>query len=83
MMLNFDENVINIAKQANNVEELLALAEENNIKLTVEQAREYFVQLNPECKELAEDELSKVSGGLAMRIPVKLLPDETSTSSST
>jgi hypothetical protein len=62
-MLNFNEAVLTKAKQANSVEELLTLAKENNIELTVEQAKEYFAQLNPQSDELADCELDSVVGG--------------------
>lgn len=43
--------------------ELLALAKENGIEMTEEQAKEYFAKLNTKTGELADDELDNVSGG--------------------
>jgi hypothetical protein len=62
-MSKFNEAVLAKAKKANSAEELLTLAKENNIELTVEQAKEYYAQLNPKSSEIADDELSNVAGG--------------------
>ncbi len=51
------------AKQAKTPEELAALAKENGIELTPEEANTYFAQLNPKTGELADDELEDVAGG--------------------
>ncbi len=51
------------AKQAKTPEELAALAKENGIELTPEEANTYFAQLNPKTGELADDELESVAGG--------------------
>ena len=50
------------AKQAKSVEELLALAKENGMELTEEEAKNYFAELNKE-GEIADEELDNVSGG--------------------
>ena len=50
------------AKQANSPEELLALAKENDVEFTREQAEAYFEQMN-KSGELADDELDNVAGG--------------------
>ena len=50
------------AKQANSAEELKALAKENGVALTDEQAAALFSKLNAS-GELSEDELNSVSGG--------------------
>ena len=55
--------MIEQAKAANTVEELLTLAKENNIEMTEESAKAYFAQLNPKSGELDEDLLVNVSGG--------------------
>ncbi len=55
--------MIEKAKEAKNVEELLALANENGWEMTEESARAYFAQLSPKNGELADDELDDVSGG--------------------
>ena len=58
-----NQELVNKARKAESVEELLALAKENGIELTNEQAKEYFAQLNPTKGELSDDELDDVSGG--------------------
>ena len=58
-----NQELVNKAKKAKSVEELLALAKENGIELTNEQAKEYFAQLNPTKGELSDDELEDVAGG--------------------
>ncbi len=60
MMTN--EELILKAKEAKNAEELLALAEENGVKLTEENAKAYFERLN-QSGELSDDDLDNVSGG--------------------
>ena len=51
------------AKEAKSIEELIALAKENGIELTVEKAKEYFAKLNAKNEELSDEELDNVSGG--------------------
>ena len=58
-----NEEILKKAKAAKSVEELLALAKENGIELTEEQAKAYFAQLHPTTGELADDELDAVAGG--------------------
>ena len=58
-----NQELVNKARKAKSVEELLALAKENGIELTNEQAKEYFAQLNPPKGELSDDELEDVAGG--------------------
>lgn len=62
-MTNFSNEILEKAKKINNAEELLVLAKENNIELTVEQAKAYFAQLNPKTVEFSDEELSNVAGG--------------------
>ena len=50
------------AKQANSPEELLALAKENNVELTQEQAEAFFEKIN-KSGVLSDDELDNVAGG--------------------
>ncbi len=50
------------AKECKSPEELLALAKENNIEMTEEEAKAKFAALNSE-GELSENELDSVSGG--------------------
>ena len=54
---------IEAAKAAKSAAELIALANENGVKLTDEEAKTFFEQLNPKCGELDDDELDNVSGG--------------------
>jgi predicted ribosomally synthesized peptide with nif11-like leader len=51
------------AKAAKSPEELIALAKENGIELSAEQADAYFARLNPKDGELGDDELDDVAGG--------------------
>ena len=51
------------AKEAKTPEELLALAKENGIEMTAEEAQKIFAQLHSQSGELADDELDNVSGG--------------------
>ena len=44
-------------------EELVALAKENNIALTAEQATAYFAELNDLEVELSDEQLNIVAGG--------------------
>ena len=50
------------ASAARSAEELLALAEENGIKLTKEEAAKYFADLRKE-GEIADEELKNAAGG--------------------
>lgn len=50
------------AKDAKSAEELLALAKENGIELTGEEAAKYYAELHRE-GEIADDELDNVAGG--------------------
>lgn len=51
------------AKEAKTVEELIAVAEKNNIELTEESANAYLQQLNRKTDEITDEELDNVSGG--------------------
>ena len=55
--------LIENAKKCSSVEELLAIAEKNGMKLTEEEAKAYFDRLHPQTGELADDELDNVAGG--------------------
>lgn len=59
----FTPELIEKAKTAKSVEELLAIAGENEAVLALDEAKTYFEQLNPKCGELDDDELDNVSGG--------------------
>ena len=62
-MPNFSSERIEKARQAKNAEELLALAGENGVEMTAEEATAYFAKLNPASGEMADDELENVAGG--------------------
>lgn len=57
------EEVLRKAVQCKNVEELMALAEENGIGLTAEDAAKLFTVISLEASELTEDELDTAAGG--------------------
>lgn len=57
------DELIEKAKSAKSVEEMLALASENKFEMTEEQAEEYFQKLNPKAGQLEDDELDNVVGG--------------------
>lgn len=61
-MSNLPPELIQKAKSVNTAEELLALAKENGIGLTEEEAKAYYEQLH-NTGELSDDELGNVSGG--------------------
>ena len=50
------------ARAAKSAEELMALAKENGMEMTEEEAAAYFVQLN-KSGELSDEELDNVAGG--------------------
>ena len=57
-----NEELMAKAREVKSAEELLALAKENDVELTEEQANAYFEQMN-KTGELADDELGSVAGG--------------------
>ena len=59
----FDSNLLEKAKEANSADELVALANENGVVLTANEAEAYYAQLHPVSGELSDDELDNVSGG--------------------
>ena len=61
--MKFSAEQIAKAQHAKSVEELLALAKEEKIALTPEEAQMYFAQLVAPSGELDDDELDAVSGG--------------------
>ena len=61
-MNNLTPELIAKAKAAKSAEELLALAKENNVELTEEEAKTYFEQLNAN-GAVSDDELDGVAGG--------------------
>ncbi len=54
--------MIKNAKECKSADELLALAKENGIEMTAEEANEKFSLLHNDC-ELSDDELDSASGG--------------------
>lgn len=58
-----DKNLIQRAKSARNADELLALAKENGIAMSSDEANEKFKELHPASGEVTDDELNNVSGG--------------------
>ena len=61
-MKNLTPELIAKAKTAKSAEELLALAKENNVELTEDEAKTYFEQLNAN-STVSDDELDAVAGG--------------------
>lgn len=62
-MAHVSPELIEKAKTAKTAEELLALAKENGVDLTAEEAKVYSAQLIPATGELDDDALDDVSGG--------------------
>ena len=58
-----DQELLTRAKAAKTAEEIMALAKENGIEMTAEEAQKIFAQLHPQTGELSDDELDNVSGG--------------------
>ena len=61
-MLNFTPELIEKARAAKTVEELIAIAKDNNVELTEEEAKTYFEQLHAN-GAVTDDELDQVAGG--------------------
>ena len=61
--MNWNIEMIEKAKAAASVEELLEIAKANAVELTPAEAATYFAQLNPVTGELSDDDLDAVSGG--------------------
>lgn len=62
--MNNSKELLKKAKTAKTAEELLAMAKEENIELTSEQAAMVFANLN-KTGELSDEELDNVAGGAA------------------
>ena len=60
--MNFTKETIKKARQTKSAEELLALAKENGVVLTEDEAKAYFADLHKE-SELEDEELDNVAGG--------------------
>ena len=61
--MKFNAEMIERAKTAKHSDELLAMAKENAVAMTEEEAKTLFAQLNPESGEICDDELDNVAGG--------------------
>ena len=66
-MKNLKPEMIEKAKEAKSAEELLELAKENGVEMTVDEAKTYFAQLSPKSGELDDDDLDNVAGGACAR----------------
>ena len=62
-MMNFTSEMIEKAKIAKSVEELLEIAKAGGVEMTEGDAKTYFAQLNPKTGELDDDDLDNVAGG--------------------
>ena len=62
-MMNVTAEMIEKAKTAESVEQLLEIAKANAVEMTPAEAATYFAQLNPVTGELSDDDLDAVSGG--------------------
>lgn len=60
--MNFTSEQLKKAQAAKSADEILALAKESGVELTVEEAAKYFAELHKE-GVLPDDELNNVSGG--------------------
>ena len=58
-----EKELIAKAKKAESPEELAAIAKQNGVKMTDEEAKSYFEQLHPKAGELSDEELDNVAGG--------------------
>ena len=70
--MEMNNELIAKAKKTATVEELLALAKENQVELSEEDAKMYFELLQPKTGELSDDELDNVAGGVLLRPKIKL-----------
>lgn len=61
--MEMNRELIEKAKKTKTVEELSALAKENGIDLTGEEAKSCFARLHPEDGALSDEELGNVAGG--------------------
>ena len=62
-MKGLTSELIEKAKAAKSAEQLQAIAKDNGVDMTEDEAKTYFAQLNPKSGELNDDELDAVSGG--------------------
>ena len=66
--MNVSKELLKKAKTAKTAEELIEMAKEENIELTVEQATKALAKMNKN-SELSDEELDNVSGGCKGRTP--------------
>ena len=66
--MNISKELLEKAKTVKTAEELLALAKNEGIELTAEQAAKVFAELN-KTGELSDEELDNVTGGCGGRTP--------------
>lgn len=71
--MQFTSEQIKKAKTAKSAEELLAMAKENNVAMSEDEAKYLFAELNKE-GELTDDELVAVAGGGKWDEPEEVLP---------
>lgn len=57
-----EQTIVEKAKNCKSVEEIISLAKENGVDLTIEQAESYFNSIHKSC-ELSDEELDNVTGG--------------------
>ncbi len=62
MKMNITPELIESAKKAKSIEELLTLAKENGFELSEEEAKAYYEQFH-KTGEMSDDELNNVAGG--------------------
>lgn len=62
-MAELNNELIEKAKQAKSAEEILALAKENGVSMTEEQAKTAYAKFHPVSGEMSDDELENVAGG--------------------
>ena len=70
--MKMNNELIAKAKKTATVEELLALAKENQVEQSEEDAKMYFELRHPKTGELSDDELDNVAGGVLLRPKIKL-----------
>ena len=62
-MKNLTSEMIEKAKAAKNIEELLEIAKAEGVEMSADEAATYFAQLNPKSGEINDDDLDSVAGG--------------------
>lgn len=62
--MNISKELLEKAKTAKTVKELIEMAKAENVELTSEQAADYFLRINAE-DEISDEELHNVAGAAA------------------